>query len=79
MGFRKISKYDFIFRDKTEQPQIVLQYLGQDGKQCSDDMWPKPENATYVADMLRNEEPIYWDPKKRILSTSAEPVGEEET
>lgn len=78
MGLRKISKYELIFNDKTEQPRIILRYLGPDGGNCSDELWPKPENAVYVADMLRNEKPIYWDPETRIISTSAEPVGEAE-
>lgn len=79
MGMRQVSKYELTFDDANEQMRIVLRFLGPEGGQNSDILWPKPENATYVADMLRNEKPIYWDPEKRIISTSAEPVGEEET
>jgi len=39
----------------------------------------KPELAVFVADMLRNEKPMYYDPVNGALGTSAfEPVGEEE-
>ncbi len=35
-------------------------------------------DAYYLADMLRNEKPVYFDPKTGALATGHEPVGEGE-
>ena len=45
-------------------------------------MWAPPEAYNKVLDLLRNEEPLYlwlYDSGRALLSTSIEPVGEEET
>jgi hypothetical protein len=40
---------------------------------------PDSNDAVFVADMLRNEKPIFYDPDVNVLSTSSnERVGEEE-
>ena len=39
----------------------------------------KPEHAAYVADILRNEKPVFYDPDFKKISTSDELVGEAET
>lgn len=45
-------------------------------------MWAPPEAYHRVLDLLRNEKPLYvllYDSGRALLSTSVEPVGEEET
>lgn len=45
-------------------------------------MWAPPEAYQRVLDLLRNEKPLYvwlYDSGRALLSTSIEPVGEEET
>lgn len=45
-------------------------------------MWAPPEAYNWVLDLLRNEKPIYiwlYDTGQALVSTSTEPVGEEET
>jgi len=37
------------------------------------------EKAVCVADMLRNEKPIFWVTGNKALHTKEEPPGEEET
>lgn len=44
-------------------------------------MWDPPEAYNKVIDLLRNEKPLYiwlYDSGRALLSTSIEPVGEEE-
>ena len=38
----------------------------------------EPARALLLADLLRNEKPIYWNDGMGILFTGSEPVGEEE-
>jgi hypothetical protein len=45
-------------------------------------MWAPTEAYTRVLDLLRNEKPLHvwlYDSGRALLSTSIEPVGEEET
>jgi hypothetical protein len=37
-----------------------------------------PQEAVYVADILRNEKPVFYDPDFKKISTSDEVVGEQE-
>ena len=78
MGIVQVKKYILIYDDMNKQPQIVLQYIGPSGGQIVSNVFPTPENALFIADMLRNEKPIYWDPDTGRISTSDEPVGEAE-
>jgi hypothetical protein len=44
-------------------------------------MWAPPESYPWVLDLLRNEKPLYvwlYESGRALLSTSVEPVGEEE-
>lgn len=44
-------------------------------------MWAPPESYPWVLDLLRNEKPVYvwlYESGRALLSTSVEPVGEEE-
>lgn len=38
----------------------------------------EPARASFLADLLRNEKPVYWTHPQDILWTGKEPVGEEE-
>lgn len=35
--------------------------------------------AVFLADLLRYEKPVYFDPSDGLISTGDEPVGEEES
>ncbi len=38
-----------------------------------------PGDAIFLADMLRYEKPVYYDPETNLITTGEEPVGEEES
>ena len=80
MTFRIFMIDDYVLRYDYERqrPWIIINYT-TDGKKNTVNLYPPPENAVYIADILRNERPVYWSPEGKYLTTSREMVGEEET
>ena len=79
MAIFEVKKYVLIYDDLNTQPHIMLQHIGPAGGQITVELFPTPENALFIADMLRNEKPVYWNTVEKCVTTSKEPVGEEET
>jgi hypothetical protein len=74
----RIENYVLRYDKKNERPWIIFHY--KVGRRWRNVNWfPPARNAVYIADMLRNEKPIYWVPDGDYLTTSGEVVGEEET
>ena len=73
-----IENYVLRYDRKNERPWIIFHYK-INGETRNVNWFPPAENAVYIADMLRNEKPIYWVPEGKYLTTSGEIVGEEET
>jgi len=72
MGYQKVSAYGV---RHTIGGRTCL-FLGEDGNYTQYDV--SLEEARFLVDLLRNEEPIYLDPELKLISTSTEPIGEEE-
>jgi len=73
-----IENYILRYDKNNERPWIIFHY--KIGTQWHNVNWfPPKENAVYIADMLRNEKPVYWVPEGGYLTTSAEVVGEAES
>ena len=72
-----IENYVLRYDKKNERPWIIFHFK-VDGAWRNVNWFPPPGNAVYIADMLRNEKPIYWVPDGGYLTTSQEVVGEEE-
>lgn len=75
----EIESYQLMYEIDNEKPKIVLSYNNEDGLPRYAIFYPSPENAIFIADLLRNEKPVYYWKKDRLISTSYEEVGEEET
>jgi hypothetical protein len=72
-----IENYILRYDKKNERPWVIFHY--KIGTQWRNVNWfPPKENAVYIADMLRNEKPVYWVPEGGYITTSTEVVGEEE-
>jgi hypothetical protein len=72
-----VENYILRYDQKNNRPWVIFHY--KVGSQWHNVNWfPPKECAVYVADMLRNEKPVYWVPDGGYLTTSVEPVGEEE-
>ena len=74
-----IENYVLRYDKKNERPWIIFHY--KIGTQWKNVNWfPPKENAVYIADMLRNEKPMYllWmgPTSENGVKTTAEPVGE---
>jgi len=73
-----VENYVLRYDKKNERPWVIIHF--KIGTQWHNVNWfPPKENAVYIADMLRNEKPVYWVPEVEYLTTSSEAVGEEET
>jgi hypothetical protein len=73
MAYKEISKYSLTYSD---HPAVWVTLIGENYSHL---ILPAPSDAVFVADMLRNEKPVYYDPDRKVLSTHSEEVGEEET
>ena len=70
-----VLKYWLIYKPYTQTARILVR-TAESGWQVVDEL--PPEKAVYVADMLRNEKPVYWVTGNLGLHTKEEPPGEEE-
>lgn len=73
-----VENYILRYDKKNERPWIIFHYKS-DGVWRNVNWFPPAENAVYIADMLRNEKPIYWIPDGNYFTTLGEVVGEEES
>ena len=73
-----VENYVLRYDKNGERPWVIFHYK-QDGQWKNVNWFPPAENAVYIADMLRNEKPVYWVPGGGYLTTAGEVVGEEET
>ena len=85
------SEYAGVFTTASALPQNTwyLQYTNDGGAEQiifhykvggnwrNVNWFPPPENAVYVADLLRNEKPVYWVPEGKYLTTGQEVVGDD--
>ena len=70
-----VQNYILRYDQKQERPWIIFHYkVG--GAWHNVNWFPPPDNAVYIADLLRNEKPVYWVPKGKYLTTGTEIVGE---
>lgn len=72
-----VENYILRYDKRNDRPWIIFHYK-EDGTWKNVNWFPSPENAVYIADMLRNEKPVYWVPAAEYLTTSVEEIGEEE-
>jgi len=74
-------KYYVLRYDLDEGRPCIIFHYEVDGEVKSVSWNPPKEDAVYLSDMLRNEKPVYYVESadgKKWLTTSTEPVGEEE-
>ena len=72
-----VENYILRYDKRNDRPWIIFHYK-EDGTWKNVNWFPSPENAVYIADMLRNEKPVYWVPAAEYLTASVEEIGEEE-
>jgi hypothetical protein len=75
MPWSLVESYALQYHTKKQTAQVDITYsekaLRYSGTLPGSD-------ATFLADVLRHEQPVYCDPDTGVISTSNEPVGAEE-
>lgn len=81
MAAYKIENYVLRYDMDNRTPWVIIQY--REGNAMKSKNWfPKAENVSYLADLLRNEEPLYYvetSSGRTWITTCCEKMGEEET
>ena len=80
MAVYKIENYVLRYDMSGNKPWVIFHYkVGTSWK--NQNWFPPKEDAVYLADMLRNEKPIYYveSSGRKWITTSSEEIGEEET
>jgi hypothetical protein len=80
MAVYEVENYVLRYDLDQNRPWIIIHY--REGDQWRNVNWfPPKEDALYLADLLRNEKPLYYvqRPEGRWLTTGSEEIGEEES
>ena len=80
MAVHLVKNYVLRYDLNKNRPWVIFHY--KVGSQWKNVNWfPPKADAVYLADMLRNEQPIFYSVvgNKKWLTTSAEQIGEEES
>jgi hypothetical protein len=80
MAVYTVQNYVLRYDLDENRPWVIFHYQ-VDGAWKNVNWFPPKEDAVYLADMLRNEKPVYYvesSSGKKWLTTTTEPIGEEE-
>jgi hypothetical protein len=80
MAWIQINSY-FLRYNKDRTMAVGIKYREggtPSGKLLTHTVSLSGSDATFLADLLRYEKPVYFDPNTGAISTSDEPLGEEE-
>ena len=75
MPWRLVESYALQYNTKAQTAQVDITYSE---KALKYSVTLSGSDATFLADVLRYEKPVYFDPDTSAISTSDVPVGEEE-
>lgn len=81
MPVYQVHNYVLRYDLDEDRPWFIVHYK-EGGVWRNINWFPPKEDAVFLSDMLRNEKPVYFveaSNGRRWLTTSAEPVGEEES
>ena len=75
MLWKRVNKYKCYWNPSSREGRLTLYY---EDTSTSLHM-TSPEEMSLLVDILRNEQPVWYNIAENAFSTGAEPVGEEET
>ncbi len=81
MAWIAIESYELNYQSKRDYCHVNIKFRegdSPDGELLTESFRVEPSTAIYLADMLRNEKPVYFDPETGAIETGKEEVGEEE-
>jgi hypothetical protein len=81
MAWVPVESYYLRYNTDDKQPVIGIYYHteGLGGRKLIAQHFPLPaQDALFLADLLRNEGPVYYDPSTGALASGKETIGEGE-
>jgi hypothetical protein len=75
MPWELVESYALQYNTKEKTAQLDIKYSDRALRYS---VTLPGSDATFLADLLRSEQPVYFDPDTGVISTNNEPVGEEE-
>lgn len=80
MAIYKIENYVLRYDMVKNQPWVIFHY-SVNGSLKYKNWYPPKEDAVFLADLFRNEKPLYYveTESNKWITTTSEEVGEEET
>lgn len=80
MAVHMVENYVLRYDLDENRPWVIFHYK-KDGNNQNVSWFPPREDAVYLADMLRNEKPVYYveTATRRWLTTHFEQIGQEES
>lgn len=80
MAWIPVVSYYVRYNTTDRQPIIGIYYnANSEGKLDAQHFTVSAQDALFIADMLRNEGPVYYDPASGALASGKETIGEGET
>lgn len=82
MAWIPVVSYYVRYNTTDRQPIIGIYYYANgisEGKLLAQHFPVPAQDALFIADMLRNEGPVYYDPASGALASGKEAIGEGET
>lgn len=73
MAYKEVIEYHLTYQSRP------IVWVRVQGENILHQIIPSAGDGVFVADMLRNEKPMFYDADRKVLSTNAEEVGEEES
>lgn len=81
MAWIPVISYYLRYNTEDRQPVVGIYYKVENtrGEQVVAQHFPVPaQDALFIADLLRNEGPVFFDPTTGALASGKEPIGEGE-
>ena len=76
---RKIERYAIFYNVQANEGHFIFQLDESEYGAATATLWlDSPEEGRLILDILRNEEPVYYDEEHEIILTGLEFVGEGE-
>ena len=75
---RKIEKYTLFYNVQANEGHIIFQLDECEEGECTATLLlDSPQEGTLILDILRNEQPVFYDDENQIIMTGVEFSGDE--
>jgi hypothetical protein len=78
MAFKRVKSYSVFHFNKGSNAGTSTIIVYPEGEPGYHYYYLKPDRAHHIVDLLRNEDPLWFESASEQLKTGVEPVGERE-